>query len=322
MLITSLSVEGSGRFASTARVDGFGTGVNVLAAGNEVGKSTLFKAIRTCLFCRHDSKTQEIRDLGSDDSQLPATVQLAFEHDGKRYVIRKSFLRSLSAVLTEDSREIARFAEADKAVWDILGISPGSGRSIDEGAFGLLWVGQGSSFTAPVPGTGTLSLLNAAIESEVGALVGGERARRAIDEINAELRRNLTDSGRGPRSDGPLARTRDNLEHWREVEADSFTKLSALEQQFTELTQRRRRHHQITDPAAVAQMTQELTDARNSLREAQAADQKIRRLEAESVAAERVLEGAAQRLCQHREVVSRIDTNRRREADLAKIPNI
>ena len=318
MLITSLSVEGIGRFASAARVDGFGSGVNVLAAGNEVGKSTLFKAIRTCLFCRHDSKTQEIRDLGSDDSQLPATVELAFEHGGKRYVIKKSFLRSPSAVLTEDGREIARFAEADKAVWDILGISPGSGRSIDEGAFGLLWVGQGSSFTAPVPGNGASSLLNAAIESEVGALVGGERARRAIDEINAELRRNLTDSERGPRSDGPLARAQDNLEHWREAEADSFTKLSALEQQFAELTQRRRRHRQITDPAAVAQMTQELTDARDSLREAQAADQEIRRLEAESVAAKRALEGAAQRLRQHREVASRIDANRRLEADLAK----
>ncbi len=134
MLITALSVEGIGRFASAARVDGFGTGVNVLAAGNEVGKSTLFKAIRTCLFCRHDSKTQEIKELGSDDSLLPATVQLAFEHDDRRYVIRKSFLRSPSALLTEDGREIARFAEADKAVWDILGIGPGSGRSIDDGA--------------------------------------------------------------------------------------------------------------------------------------------------------------------------------------------
>src|SRR5262249_22470430 len=148
----------------------------------------------------------------------------------------------------------------------------GSGRSIDEGAFGLLWVGQGSSFTAPVPGTGASSLLNAAIESEVGALVGGERARRAIDEISAELRRNLTDSERAPRSDGPLARARDNLGHWREAEGESFTKLGALEQQFAELTQRRRRHRQITDPAAIAQMTQELTDARNSLREAQVAD--------------------------------------------------
>lgn len=318
MLITSLSVEGIGRFANAARVDGFGTGVNVLAAGNEVGKSTLFKAIRTCLFCRHDSKTQEIRDLGSDNSQLPATVQLAFAHDGKHYIIKKSFLRSPSAVLTEDGREIARFAEADKAVWNILGISPGSGRSIDEGAFGLLWVGQGSSFTAPVPGTGASSLLNAAIESEVGTLVGGERARRVLDEINAELRRNLTDSERSPRSDGPLARAQDNFEHWRQAERDSFTKLSALEQQFTELAQRRRRHRQITDPAAVAQMTQELMDARNSLREAQAADQEIRRIEAEFNATKRALEGAAQRLRQHHEVASRIDTNRRLEAALAQ----
>ena len=318
MLITSLNVEGVGRFASAARVDGFGPGVNVLAAGNEVGKSTLFKAIRTCLFCRHDSKTQEIRDLGSDDSQLPATVQLAFEHASKRYEIKKSFLRSPSAILTEEGREIARFAEADKAIWDILGIGPGSGRSIDEGAFGLLWVGQGASFSAPVLGTGASSLLNAAIESEVGALVGGERARRAIDEINAELRRNLTDSERGPRSDGPLARAQDDVQHWREVEADSLTKLSALEQQFAELNQRRRRHRQMTDPATLTQMTQELADARNLVREAQAAAQEIRRLEAENLAAKRALETAAQRLRQHRDMAARIDGNRRLEADLAK----
>jgi hypothetical protein len=60
------------------------------------GKSTLFTAIRTCLFCRHDSKTQDIRDLASDGSQLPATVQLTFAQNGRIYVIRKSFLASAS----------------------------------------------------------------------------------------------------------------------------------------------------------------------------------------------------------------------------------
>src|ERR1700693_2826085 len=130
--------RGIGRFASAARVDAFGARIKVLAAGKEVCKSPLFKAIRTCLFCRHDSKTQDIRELDADDCQLPATVQLAFDHGERRYVIRKSFLRSPSALLTEDGREIARFAEADKAIWDILGIGPGSARSIDEGAFGLL----------------------------------------------------------------------------------------------------------------------------------------------------------------------------------------
>ena len=57
MFITGLSVESIGCFPSAAHVHGFGQGVNVLAAGNELGKSTLFRAIRTCLFCRHDSKT-------------------------------------------------------------------------------------------------------------------------------------------------------------------------------------------------------------------------------------------------------------------------
>jgi hypothetical protein len=108
------------------------------------------------------------------------------------------------------------------------------------------------------------------------------------------------------------------LEHWRDVEADSFTKVRALEQQFAELIQRRRRHSQITDPVAIALMTQELTDARNGLREAQAAAQEIRGLEAENVATKRALESAAQRLRQHREIASRIDGNRRVEADLAK----
>src|SRR5579871_2369420 len=186
MFIRALTVEGIGRFATAAYVDGFDHGVNVLAAGNEVGKSTLFKAIRTCLFCRHDSKTQDIRDLASDGSQLPATVELSFEHGGRNYVIRKSFLRSPSATLSENGREIARSKQADDAVWDILGLRPGSGRTVDDGAFGLLWVGQRASFVAPVPGASASSLLNAAVESEVGALVGGERARQVVEGINAE----------------------------------------------------------------------------------------------------------------------------------------
>lgn len=321
MLIKALTVEGVGRFGGVARVDGFGAGVNVLAAGNEVGKSTLFKAIRACLFLRHDSKTQELRDLGSDDSQLPATVELDFEHEGKRYVIKKSFLRSPSAVLTENGREIARAAEADKAIWDILGMAPGSGRSIDEGAFGLLWVGQGASFSAPVPGSGASSLLNSAIESEVGALVGGERARLTIDEITGEIRRNMTDSERGPRSDGPLGRARERLEHWRRSEADGCAKVAALENQFAELARYRRRHRELTDPTALARTTEELAAARIGLREAQAAQQEIRSLEAETSAAQRALEGAAQRLRQLREVGQRIDRNRALEAELrASLP--
>jgi hypothetical protein len=245
MYIRHLAVEGIGRFSTAAYVDGFDKCVNVLAAGNEVGKSTLFKAIRTCLFSRHDSKTQDIRDLASDGSQLPATVHLTFAHKGRTYGIKKSFLRSPCAVLSEDGREIARGKQADEAVWDILRLRPGSGRTLDEGAFGLLWVSQGASFAAPVPGAGASSLLNAAIESEVGALVGGERARQVLDAINGELRRYLTSTEQHSKGDGPLARAIAEAERWEAAEAEHQAKLTALEDQFVELLQRRRRHGEL-----------------------------------------------------------------------------
>jgi len=317
MIIRNLAVEGIGRFTTAAHVDGFDQGVNVLAAGNEVGKSTLFKAIRTCLFCRHDSKTQDIRDLASDGSQLPATVQLTFDQNGRIYAIRKSFLRSPSASLTEDGREIARFKQADEAVWDILGLRPGSGRTLDDGAFGLLWVGQGASFTAPIVGAGASNLLNAAIESEVGALVGGERARQVLEALNRELRLYLTNSEQHPKTDGPLGRAIAEVERWRIAEGEHQAKLAALEAQFGELAEYRRRHRELTDPGAIEELTQELVSARSDLADARAADQEIRRCEAEKTAAWRALESAAQRLAQHRELTERLDANREAEAAFA-----
>lgn len=312
MLIKGLMVEGVGRFAKATRIEGFSEGVNVLAAGNEAGKSTLFKAIRTCLFSRHDSKGQDIRDLAADDSELPAIVELTFEHDGRTYVITKSFLRSPSAILTENGREIARSKQADEAVWDLLGVSPGSGRTVDDGAFGVLWVGQGASFGVPAPGPAASSALNTAIESEVGNLIGGERARQTVEDINAELRRSLTETDR-PKSDGPLHRATRDAEQWRTAEAEARTKLNALEQQFTELLQLRERHRDLTDPAIAHQLANELVEAKESLDAARLSAQEIRRLEAEESSARRALDAVAQRLKQHRDITARIDAGRNTE---------
>jgi AAA domain len=312
MLIKDLFVEGVGRFSGAAHVDGFDEGVNVLAAGNEVGKSTLFKAIRTCLFSRYDSKNQDIRDLASEGSQLPATVQLTFSQKNRTYVIRKSFLRSPSATLTEDGREIARSKQADEAVWDILGLRRGSGRNPDDGAFGLLWVGQGASFDAPVVDTDASHLLNAAIESEVGTLVGGERARRVLKVLNGELGRYLTNSGR-PKTEGPLDRALAEVERWRDVESEHEAKSAVMEAQFDELAKRRRRHREVTDAGAVAELTQQLADARGDLADARAADQEVRRCEAEEKAAKGALENAAQRLTRHLELAARLEVNRAAE---------
>jgi uncharacterized protein YhaN len=323
MFIKALAVEGVGRFAGGAHVEGFDRGVNVLAAGNEVGKSTLFRAIRTCLFCRHDSKTADIRDLATDGSQLPMTIELTFEHSGKTYVIKKSFLRSPSATLSEDGREIARFKQADEAVWEILGLRPGSGRTLDDGAFGLLWVGQGASFAPPEPGTVATSVLSSAIEAEVGALVGGERARHVLNDLSSGLRRYLTASEQNPRADGPLHAALESAQQWRAAEADHRAKLTALETQFEDLRQHRRLLRDLTNPVAVEQLTQEISSARKDLAEARAAAQELRTYEAEETSAKRGVETKAQRLSQHRDLTARIDANRQTEAALnSELPQL
>jgi DNA repair exonuclease SbcCD ATPase subunit len=318
MFIKALAVEGIGRFAAGAHVEGFNQGVNVLTAGNEVGKSTLFKAIRTCLFARHDSKTADIRDIASDGSQLPATIELTFDKNGRTYVIKKSFLRSPSATLSEGGREIARFKQADEAVWDILGLHPGSGRTLDDGAFGLLWVGQGASFAPPAPGAAATSLLSSAIESEVGALVGGERARHVLDDLTSGLRRFLTASEQHARADGPLHAALGRAEQWRVAEADNKTKLAALEIQFDELGRQRRRLRELTERVTTERLNRDFADVRKSLADARAAAQELRTYEAEETSAKRGAEAAAQRLAQHRELIARIDANRRIEAALAQ----
>ncbi len=64
-------------------LEGLGPGVNILSAANEAGKSTFFRAIRTCLFERHNSAREDIRRLATEGLSLPVSVTLGFEHEGR-----------------------------------------------------------------------------------------------------------------------------------------------------------------------------------------------------------------------------------------------
>jgi hypothetical protein len=102
--------------------------------------------------------------------------------------------RRISACLLEDGREVARGRQADEKVCELFGVASGSGRAIDDAAFGVLWVGQGRSTVAPIIAGRADSMLSALIEDEVGTLVGGDRARTAISQLGAELARYQTDT--------------------------------------------------------------------------------------------------------------------------------
>ena len=70
MEINSIVVDGVGKFGIRSEVTGLGSGVNILAAGNEAGKSTLFRAVRACERSTHGSSPRMRGTLLRDDGTL------------------------------------------------------------------------------------------------------------------------------------------------------------------------------------------------------------------------------------------------------------
>ena len=71
----------------------FHAGINLLTGRNEAGKSTLFEALTRVLFDRHNSKTEEIRDIQPIGSTLGPEAHIQFQANGRRYRAVKRFLQ-------------------------------------------------------------------------------------------------------------------------------------------------------------------------------------------------------------------------------------
>lgn len=311
MKLTHVSVEGCGRFGRLARVEGFGPGVNILSAGNEAGKSTLFRAIRTCLFERHGSMKEEIHAMATEGLSLPVTITVAFEKGGKAYEIRKSFLRSKAASLSCDGVEVARNAEADEEVWKLLGIEQRSARALDEAAYGVLWVAQGRSFETPDPSEGAKSVLNAVIQQEVGTLVGGERARLLVNSVNEELGRYLTKGGQ-PKANGPLDLAARESSKLTAERLETETRLEALHKKLEDLEDLRRQHKAASDPVAMTSLEDQFAEARRKHAEAEKAAEELNRLAGEERQAHQLAEAQQEKLNALKEQAAVIDGQRLR----------
>jgi len=316
MKLTHVSVEGCGRFGKLSRIEGLGPGVNILSAGNEAGKSTLFRAIRTCLFERHSSTKEEIAALATEGLSLPVTITVSFETGGRSYEIRKSFLRSKSASLSRDGIEVARNAEADEEVWKLLGIEQKSARALDEAAYGILWVAQGHSFQTPEPTEGAKSAFNAVIQQEVGTLVGGERARLLLNSVNEELAKYITRSGQA-KANGPLDAAEKESARLTRERKEAETLLDDLRARIERLDALRREHRAASDPAQLQSLQDQLAEAQRKLGEAEKAAAVLARLAEEERNAHHLARAQQEKLDGLNERAAAIDAQRQRLKALA-----
>lgn len=306
MKLKHIFVEGCGRFLQPVSVTGLDEGLNVLAAPNEAGKSTLFKAVRACIFKKHTARDEDLRDLATQDASVPLTIEVAFEKDGHAYVARKTFLSSPRASLKRDGKEIAAGRAADEEIYNILGLNPGSARNVDEGAYGMLWVAQSHSFAPPNVGGAVKNAIESAIEGEVGSLVGGDRARDLMKRLSEELGALFTPSGQVKKT-GPLGVAQERAQNVASELSQAQELLAALEQDTDELERRRRQRDALTDPSAEAELRENLSKSREELRIAQEAAREVamRAQAARLAAAER--DEAARALKDLRDTAARVD---------------
>ncbi|HMB09315.1 AAA family ATPase [Saliniramus sp.] len=274
MIITGISVNGVGRFTRETRLTGFSPGLNILSAPNEAGKSTLFRALRVALFQRHNSKREPIKKIATEHAALPVEITVDFRIDEHDYCLTKKFMRSDKAELSRDGAVIARGAEADEAVWGLLGITPGSGRGEpDIGALGLIWVEQGRSFDPHEASATARNTLADLVTAEVGALVGGDRARHVLERVEADLDTRMT--SRGPRAGGPLKAAIDAAQAARTREQDLDARHQALEEEFAALARLRADLARARDPAREADLRARREAAIRDLETARAARAKL-----------------------------------------------
>ena len=215
MRLRSLTVNQFKKFTTPTRLEGIGDGLNLVVGPNELGKSTLLDALRAALFERHRSGAAAIKALQNDRSDLAPVVELVFEVGGDEFTLTKRFIKSPYARLVLPSGVTLESDAAEAELRRLLGFGESGSRGANAetlGMWGVLWVQQGQSFGRPELPESALASLSESVESEVGAVLGGRRAR-ALPLLIAQQRSQwLTPARSSPRGEyGDALQERDQL---------------------------------------------------------------------------------------------------------------
>lgn len=146
MKLQRVRVESFRRFRQPLEIRDLAPGLNVFAAPNETGKSTVAEAIRAAFLERHRSSSVAYLRPWDQPSATPQ-VEVDFEWQGRRFNLVKTFLGKKRCHLLMDGRALDG-AEAEDYLADLMGFRfarKGASDAGDMGVPGLLWIRQGDA---------------------------------------------------------------------------------------------------------------------------------------------------------------------------------
>ncbi len=209
MKLRRLRIEHFKRFREPLTIDGLVEGLNLFAAPNESGKSTVAEAICAAFFERHRSGSVEHLRPWGDASATP-TVELEFDIEGRRHRLTKAFLGRKRCDLVIDGQPALDGVAAEDHLAKLLGFKfPGKGASGPEhmGIPGLLWVRQSTAHQLADAVSHASEHLRQILGESFGELAssGGDALVREVEVARNEL---LTPSKGEPRGAYEAARKR------------------------------------------------------------------------------------------------------------------
>ncbi|QQR41963.1 hypothetical protein JKA73_22805 [Myxococcus xanthus] len=234
MILRRLCVQHFRCFRSPVDLQGLGTGIHVIHAPNETGKSSLILAVARALFDRHSTKDREMNLLRPWQTKLSPRVKLEFETGGKRYRLEKAFLDDASSVLDEwtGSRfeRLAESQEADALLRGFLVSSvPGNGvtKVGNWGLARLLWLNQ-SEERYDLPGLDTP--LKARLLETVGVAALSNEEQSLLKAMEVAYRRFFTPKTGKLVTGSDLDREGARMRELREEAARLTQRLAEIEQ--------------------------------------------------------------------------------------------
>lgn len=209
MKLRRLAIKSFKRFREPLVIEGLADGLNLFAAPNECGKSTVAEAIRAAFFERHRSGSVEHLRPWGEPAATP-TVEVDFELGGRAHRLTKAFLGKKRCELVIAGQPPLDGAAAEDHLAALLGYKfPGKGASAPEhmGIPGLLWIRQGTAHELADAVQYAADHLRQVLGESMGELTasGGDALTRTVEGLRNELLTPATGQPKGEYA-GALAR--------------------------------------------------------------------------------------------------------------------
>jgi uncharacterized protein YhaN len=243
MKIRSIELTNFRKFVGTVRVENIGDNVNVLVGRNELGKSTLLEAINGVIFEKAKSAAAHVKAFRHFVNGTVPEVKLAFDIDGKSWIIHKRFAgQAGKATLTCSDHRLFEDDAAEAELQRLLGFAGGRGGG-EPGIWGTLWVQQGKSFGDVALDDQGQRTMQGCLEAQIGLVTGGTRGQKIPKAVREAL--DTLRSSKGPR--GKFKEAVDRLADSKQETAELESKRQSVFQLMEDLARNKRELKQEAD---------------------------------------------------------------------------